>query len=129
MAESSRTQAACWCERSGYAVLCCSGASTAGDIAHRAGRQIAADKDVRMVCLSSVATGDLEALWMLRQAKEILALDGCSKDCARKVLRQAGFQPSAHLRMTDLGLDNDHGEPGPESIAHAAAEARRLVGW
>jgi uncharacterized metal-binding protein len=129
MGESNQSQAACWCERSGYAVLCCSGASIAGDIAHRAGREVAARKNAHVICLSSVAAGDREAIWMLRQAKEILALDGCSKDCARNILRQAGFQESAHLRVTDLGLGKDQGEPSPDSIAYAAAEADRLIGW
>jgi uncharacterized metal-binding protein len=35
----------------------------------------------------------------------VLAIDGCPKDCAKKILEKAGIKYFNHLRLTDLGYE------------------------
>jgi uncharacterized metal-binding protein len=39
-----------------------------------------------------------------KEARDLLVIDGCPVQCARKTLDKAGLRPTIHLLVTDLGL-------------------------
>jgi uncharacterized metal-binding protein len=56
---------------------------------------------------------------------EVVAIDGCGMDCARKIIEQAGVVVHQHLVVTDLGIiknsaDRSFTTEQVESIVSAA---------
>ena len=91
-------------------VYACSGCSSAGQMAN----YIAAELDRRgfaeMSCVAGLG-GDVEAvLDTARAAPQIIALDGCPLDCARKCLARHGLAPDRHYVLTERGVrEHDYG--------------------
>jgi len=86
-------------------IFTCSGAADVGEIADKAGRRLAAEGAGKMSCLSGIGgrvPGFLEAA---RLATQIIVIDGCGEDCAKKTLARAGFKEIRHIRVTDLDME------------------------
>ena len=103
-------------------IFACSGAADVGAISDRAARQMTADGLGRMFCLAGVG-GQVEPIVQkTRAAAQLLAIDGCSLDCARKCLEGAGLAGFTHVRVTDLGMEKGQAPVTDENVA-AAVEA------
>ena len=61
-------------------------------------------------------------------ASKILAIDGCSSDCARNTLLQAGFKEFAHLRLTDIGMEKGKSPVSEEKIEIVLKESGKILG-
>jgi uncharacterized metal-binding protein len=81
-----------------------------------------------MFCLAGVG-GRVEAvLDQTREAEQILAIDGCDSDCARRTLELAGFSTFNHIRVTDLGLTKGESPVTRERVELVAERAKATVG-
>ena len=85
-------------------IFACSGAADVGEISDRVARKLTRDGVGKMFCLVGIGGRVGGILDKTRAASRILAIDGCSLDCARKTLEQAGFTEFQHIRITDLGM-------------------------
>ncbi|MGB9587093.1 MAG: putative zinc-binding protein [Armatimonadota bacterium] len=95
----------CSCGDSLKLIFPCSGASDVGELSDRAARKLTADGVGKMYCLAGIG-GRLDViLENTKAAHKILAIDGCKLDCARRTLRQAGFEGFNHVRLNDLGFE------------------------
>jgi uncharacterized metal-binding protein len=98
-------------------IFACSGASDVGAIADQAARKLTKEGVGRMFCLAGVGGRVSGIMKTTESAAEILAIDGCPLDCAKKCLEQAGFMKYVHLRVTDLGMEKGKTPVTEENIA------------
>ena len=110
------------CAAADKLVFACSGAADVGEISDRAARQLTRDGMGKMFCLAGIGGRVPGILEKTRAAARILAIDGCSLDCARKTLEQAGFTEFRHARVTDLGMEKGQA-PATDANVDIAAEA------
>jgi uncharacterized metal-binding protein len=73
-----------------YAILSCEGACLRGEISRQVANiichELSAKKTVR-ICLGGAFTKDTGQRALVRNAKKILALEGCFTDCASRTMR------------------------------------------
>lgn len=112
-----------------YVVVCsCSGASDTGCIADRAARALAAEKIAKMSCTAAIAAQDEEiSEWTVAAAK-VLLVDGCEKDCARKIFEARGFSDLLHVRVTDLGMEKGKTPVTDDAVQQVLSAAKALLG-
>jgi uncharacterized metal-binding protein len=108
-------------------IFACSGAADVGAVSDRAARQMTRDGIGKMFCLAGVG-GRVEGIVQkTRAASRIVAIDGCSLDCAKKCLDQVGIGSFQHLRVTDLGMEKGQTPPNDENVAATAKAAAALL--
>lgn len=108
-------------------IFACSGASDVGHLTDLAARALAKDGAGRMYCLAGVSAGTDSALALTRLAREIMALDGCAQECARKTLEAAGFRAFRHVKLAELGLAKGQSPVTPERVKRVADQAAELL--
>lgn len=98
----------CICKAEDILLLPCSGASNCGQIANR----IAVSLDLigagRMYCLAGIGAHINGMVESARGVKRILALDGCSVSCAKKVVEHAGLELTDWICVTEQGVEKQH---------------------
>ena len=81
-----------------------------------------------MFCLAGIA-GRVEGIMKTtRDAAHILAIDGCSLDCVKLCLEEAGFLSFDQMRVTDLGLEKGKSPATDENIAVVVSTVREKLG-
>ena len=115
------TEAKDCCSAAPKLIFACSGAADLGAIADQAARKMTRDGVGKMFCLAGVGGRVSGIMETTQAAGGILAIDGCSQDCAKNCLEQAGFSNYKHLRLTDLGMEKGKTPVAEESISKAAA--------
>jgi len=108
-------------------IFACSGAADVGAISDRAACKLTKDGKGRMFCLAGVGGRVQGILDKTAAAERILAIDGCSLDCTKKTLEQAGFTKFAHVRITDLGMEKGKAPVTDQSVETTADAAGRLL--
>ena len=110
------------CANSSTLIFACSGAADVGAITDQAARKLTRDGAGSMFCLAGVG-GRVEPIMKItRDAEAILAIDGCSMDCVKKCLQEAGMAEVTHLRLTDLGMVK-----GETDVTEATVEQAAIV--
>ncbi|MBU1003417.1 MAG: putative zinc-binding protein [Proteobacteria bacterium] len=122
------TQCSCECSAAPTLIFSCSGAADVGEVADRAARQLTREGKGKMFCLAGIGGRVSGIIKTTEAAAKILVIDGCSLNCARKSLEEAGFKEFAHLGLTDLGLKKGETAAEQQIINRVAAEAARLLG-
>jgi len=91
-------------------VAACDGASSTGQIGNEVARILTNTYPqlVRMCCLSAVAAGSQVHLKIFRDAKAVIAINGCALKCASNVLRKNGIEPTYEVTITELGVPKEH---------------------
>lgn len=115
------------CAGSEKLIFACSGAADVGAVSDRAARQMTRDGVGKMFCLAGLG-GKVEGIMQkTHAATRVLAIDGCSLDCAKKCLEQAGIADFAHVRLTDLGMEKGQTPITDENVATVAEAASPLL--
>lgn len=87
-------------------------AAHTGQVANRAGVDLARDKDGSLFCIAAVAAEIPEKTERARNAKIRVAIDGCEDHCCRKLLEKAGLSADVHVGLTEeLGIEKAPKEP------------------
>lgn len=108
-------------------IFSCSGAADVGEISDRAARRLTREGLSRMFCLAGVG-GHVQAIIdKTRAATRILAIDGCSLDCTKKTLGQAGCAGFQHVRITDLGMEKGRTPATDVNVDTVVDAARPLL--
>jgi uncharacterized metal-binding protein len=121
MSEASLTETAA------RLVFACSGAADVGEIADRAARLLQREGTARMFCLGCIGARMEESIAWVRTASDILVIDGCATDCAKKCLEQAGFTDLRHLRLTDHQMEKGKTPATVHNVQLAADRARHVL--
>lgn len=76
------------------------------------------------ICLGLLTLGDEEAAAKLREA-DVITIDGCAKDCARKNVEASGKPPTISHRVHDYL--KEHRDLKPEAVLDIGEGGRKLV--
>lgn len=116
-------------KKSPVAVFYCAGASNVGQSTMlssvQAANEVGYDK-AALLCLASISAGLANITNGAKEAKGIVAVDGCPMSCAKKTLEKAGFNLDEHLVVTkDLAVSKNfdlNSSPDLEKIKDAVVE-------
>ena len=106
-------------------LFACSGAADVGGLTDQAARMLTREKAASMYCTAAVAAGVHTALERSASASKLVAIDGCSQCCARKILEQAGFTDCAHVELGALGLVKGESPINEANVERVARAVRR----
>ncbi|MCF6286144.1 MAG: putative zinc-binding protein [Candidatus Hydrogenedentes bacterium] len=104
-------------------VFACSGASDVGEIADQAARQLSREEIACICATAAIAAGIPEILEKAAGATRIIAIDGCNRACARKILDRRGLPDYAYVALDDLGMVRGKTPATDENIAKAVFAA------
>lgn len=76
------------------------------------------------ICLALLTLGDGEALEKVRNA-DVITIDGCAKDCARKNVEASGRPPVINHRVHDYL--KEHRDLKPETVLEIGEGGRKLA--
>jgi uncharacterized metal-binding protein len=76
------------------------------------------------ICLALLTLGDEEALEEVRSA-DVITIDGCAKDCARKNVEASGKPPVINHRVHDYL--KEHRDLKPDTVLDIGEDGRKLV--
>jgi uncharacterized metal-binding protein len=117
----------CQCSAAPKLIFSCSGAADVGEVADRAARSMTRDGSGRMYCLAGIGGRVSTILETTQAAQAILAIDGCSSNCASRSLEKAGFTAFQKLRLADLGMNKGQTPATEENINKVAGRGRQLL--
>ena len=106
----------CECCAAPRLIFSCSGAADVGEIADKAARQLAKQGIGCMYCLAGIGGRASGFVKSTEAASDILVIDGCKLDCARKCLSEVGITTITHVRITDHGFDKGKTEVPDENV-------------
>lgn len=115
----------CLCGSSEYISFSCSGASDLGQVSDLVARKLRDDGTRKMNCLAMVAAAYQKSIDDFK-TMNILAIDGCPLDCAKKILVRNGITEFAHLRLTDLGYEKGKTGTSPEIVNAIVTHAQTI---
>lgn len=85
----------------------CAGQANTGQITNQAAIQLSDEGYGSFVCTALLASGSESLAERARRVNEVVAIDGCGMDCARKIIEQAGVPVHQHLVVTSLGVEKN----------------------
>jgi len=95
----------CMCGCSDVRVVTCCGASNVGQIANQAAIMLAKEKVAGFFCLAGVGSHIPGMVKAAKEAGLMVAIDGCSVQCAAKTLQHAEIEPAIQIVVTELGIE------------------------
>jgi uncharacterized metal-binding protein len=109
-------------------ILACSGASDVGELSDRVCRKLALEDAAHLECTAAVGAHDAKLVDKLRQAKVVLAIDGCASRCVSKALDRECIEHYKHLELGDLGFLKGHSPATTENVHRVSEAAKVLLG-
>jgi uncharacterized metal-binding protein len=108
-------------------IFACSGAADVGEIADRAARRLTRERAGKMFCLAGVGGRVASILKTTGAADRVLAIDGCTQNCASACLAEAGFADVASLKVAELGMEKGLSPATDEAVARVAEAAKAIL--
>lgn len=109
--------AACACSTAPTLIFPCSGGSDCGAVSDLAARKLTKDGVGKMYCLAGLGGDVAPIIANAKAAGRVLAIDGCNLDCAKKTIERVGIAVTAHVRMSDLGMEKGKTPANEANIA------------
>ena len=82
----------------------CAGQANTGQLTNLAAIQLTEEGYGSIACVALLATGAEGLVKNAKDVDEILILDGCPMECAKKIAEAQGVPVGQHLVMTELGI-------------------------
>ena len=110
----------CLCEPSEILIFPCSGASNCGQVTNEVGLKLRENGKGTMYCTAGIG-GHVKALVEgTKQAKILVAIDGCPMGCAKKCLEAEGFSATVHFIVSqEVTMTKGYTRPGKEDVSKA----------
>ena len=86
-------------------ILACSGASNLGQIANQAAIELTKEGLGKMFCLAGIGAHLSGFVASAKDVPNMIAIDGCSVGCAKKILEHAEIPLKDYLVISDLGIE------------------------
>ncbi|MDH7509518.1 MAG: putative zinc-binding protein [Methanolinea sp.] len=99
----------------------CAGQANTGQITNLAAIQLTEEGYGSIACASLLAIGSEGLVTSAKKVDEVVVLDGCPMECARKIAESQGVPIGQHLVMTELGITK-----GP-SRSYTADDIEKVV--
>jgi len=81
----------------------------------------------KMFCLAGIGGRVSGIMESTRAASKILAIDGCSLECAKRCLEHAGFDRFEYLRLDTLGMEKGESTVSEKTIRKVVDEGVKLL--
>ena len=94
----------CLCQANEIVVFSCSGGSNCGQIANQVAVHLTEEGVGTLFCLAGIGAHIPGMIESARSAKRIVAIDGCSVECAKKTLEHAGLVITEYIDITKEGI-------------------------
>jgi uncharacterized metal-binding protein len=117
----------CACEGGVTLIFPCSGAADVGEISDRAARSMSARGHGKMFCLAGIGGNISGMIASVEGADQLLVIDGCDLDCAKKTMEERELHDFLHFRVTDLGIEKSKSPATPERIDAVTEKGRELL--
>jgi uncharacterized metal-binding protein len=117
----------CECQAAPQLIFPCSGAADVGEISDRAARRLTREGVARMYCLAGIGGRVNDIMESTKMASNVLVIDGCVADCAKKTIELAGISDFMHLRITDMGMEKGKSPAIGERIDQIAEKGKALL--
>lgn len=106
-------------------VFPCAGQANTGQITNQAAIQLDDEGYGAFVCTALLASGSESLAERVKEVDEVVAIDGCVMNCAKKIVEQAGSPVHQHLVVTDLGIEKKSGDRSftPDQVEAIASAA------
>jgi len=119
----------CLCEAGEVLIFPCSGGSNCGQIANQAAIQLTEEGIGRIYCLAGIGAHDSAMIDTAKVVKRVLAIDGCSTACAKRILEHAGVMVTDYLYVNREGITKSHDfKLSLEDISSIVAKAKERIG-
>lgn len=116
----------CACGTAPKLIFTCSGGSDVGEITDKAARKMTKDGIGKMYCLAGIGGRVSGITATTESVKDILVIDGCPLDCAKKTMETAGFNKFYHLRLSDIGMPKGNTPVSDDTVSKVAIEGSKL---
>ena len=117
------TKPSCACDAAPKLIFACSGAADVGQISDLAARKLTAEGVGKMFCLAGIGGRVSGIMKTTEAAAKILAIDGCTLNCAGRCLEQAGFTEFEHLELADLDMGKGQTEVSDDTVSQVTSVA------
>ena len=119
----------CSCKGSSTMVLACSGASNVGQLTNEVAKRLDVEKSAKFYCLAGPG-GDIQPMVKaVKEADQLLVLDGCPVACAKVITDRAGVADYGYVVVTELGVEKNRDFDLPEAdIEQVMTECRTRLG-
>lgn len=98
----------CLCEGNDILVFPCAGGSNCGQTANSVAVHLAEEGIGKLFCLAGIGAHIAGMIESAKCAKRIVAIDGCSVECARKTLEHAGIEVTDYVDVSKEGIAKKH---------------------
>ena len=102
----------------------CSGASDVGELTDRTARRLSRSGFGKMFCLAAIGGRVQQYINDTQSAKDIIVIDGCSNDCAKRTLNTINVQAKA-VNLEELGFRKGNSPASGENIKKAIGHVKR----
>lgn len=87
-------------------ILACDGAASVGQVGHDVAVKLTKEqRGARMCCLSAVAAESKPHVGIAQKARRLIVINGCTNQCASKILEKLNIQPSYEIIIAKEGVD------------------------
>jgi len=117
----------CACGTAPKLIFPCSGGSDVGELTDKVARKLTEDGKGRMYCLAGVGGRVSGIMATTESAADILVIDGCPLDCAKKTMETAGFNKFNHLRLSDIGMLKGNTPVSEDNVSKIALEGAKML--
>ncbi|MFZ2658524.1 MAG: putative zinc-binding protein [Victivallales bacterium] len=117
----------CACGTAPRLIFPCSGGSDVGELTDKAARKMTRDGAAKMYCLAGVGGRVSGIMATTESAADILVIDGCPLDCAKKTMEAAGFNKFNHLRLSDIGMTKGSTPVSDDNVSGVALEGAKKL--
>ena len=108
-------------------IFTCSGASDVGELADRTARRLSRSGFGKMFCLAAIGGRVHQYIEDTESAREIIIIDGCSNECAKKTLNTINIQGQI-FNLEELGFEKGNSPASGENINKAFTHVKEKVG-
>jgi len=102
--ENERKEEECLCASGDLLLLACAGGSNVGQISNQAAVELAREGRGRLFCLAGIGA-HLETMILPAKERNLVTIDGCPVQCAKKILDHAGLESALSVVVTGLGIE------------------------
>jgi uncharacterized metal-binding protein len=102
--EDERKEEGCLCASGDLLFLACAGSSNVGQISNQAAVELAGEGRGRLFCLAGIGA-HLDTMILPAKERNLVTIDGCPVQCAKKILNHAGLDAALSVVVTELGIE------------------------
>ncbi len=98
----------CCCETTTTLIFACAGGSNVGQLSNEIGIKLTEAQKGKLFCLAGIGGNVSGIVKSTESADNVIVIDGCNLDCAKKTLEERGLKYTKHIRITDLDINKNH---------------------